>query len=165
MAFPQDTRSLGSGRLASLCDCGDPAKIVSNLPDSRFEEIGKVLQSTVQLQTWSSRPRTYFILWQVKRLETMDWFIAKGLNDTSLPYRARRDLPESLTFYEAAEFLKWQELVFSDVLHLEHGKHVSLGNGDTLFEPRPVTLGFGSQGCVCIGFVILFPPSQDFAEA
>lgn len=155
MELLQGTKPLGSGQLASLCDCGDPTKIIHSLPDPRFEAIGKVLESTVQLQAWSSRPRTYFILWQIKRLDTMDWFIAKGLNDTSLPYRARRDLPEMLTFYEASDFLKWQEVVVSDVLHLEQGKHVSVGNGDTLFEPKPVRLGVGSQGYVYIGFVIL----------
>lgn len=78
----------------------------------------------------------------------MESFIAKGLNDTSLPYSGRRYLPETLTFYEVGDFLKWQDLVVSDVLHLEQGKHVSIGNGDTLFECRRPQLGVGSQGYV-----------------
>jgi hypothetical protein len=76
----------------------------------------------------------------------MESFIAKGLNDTSLPYSGRRSLPETLTFYEAGDFLKWQDVVVSDVLHLERGKHVSIGNGDILFQSRPPPLGVGSQG-------------------
>jgi hypothetical protein len=76
----------------------------------------------------------------------MECFIAKGLNDTSLPYSGRRALPETFTPYEATDFLKWQDLVVSDVLHLEHGKHVGVDNGDKLFERRPLQLGVGSQG-------------------
>jgi hypothetical protein len=85
----------------------------------------------------------------------MEMFIAKGLNDTSLPYSGRRSLPETLTLYEATDFLKWQDLVVSEVLHLERGKHVSIGNGDTLFESRHPQLGIGSQGYVRPNLVVL----------
>ena len=76
----------------------------------------------------------------------MDSFIAMGLNDTSLPYSGRHSLPETLQYFEARDFLKWQDLVVSDVLRLEQGKHVSIENGDALFESRRSRLGVGSQG-------------------
>jgi hypothetical protein len=76
----------------------------------------------------------------------MESFIAKGLNDTSLPYSGRRSLPDTLDIFEAREFLQWQNLVVSDVLHLEQGKHVTICNGDALFESRRRRLGVGSQG-------------------
>jgi hypothetical protein len=150
MAFFQHPRSSPSGRLGSLCDCPDPSTISSIIPDSRFEDIARVLATEVQSPSWVSRPRTYFILWQIKRVDAMESFIAKGLNDTSLPYSSRRSLPETLTPYEAGDFLKWQGLVFCDVLHLEKGKHVSISNGDTLFEQTRTQLGVGSQGYVSI---------------
>lgn len=77
----------------------------------------------------------------------MNAFIVQGLNDTSFPYSGRSALPDTLDFYEANEFLKWQESVLSDILHLEHGTtHCRLQDGDVLFERRPVRLGVGSQG-------------------
>ena len=76
----------------------------------------------------------------------MDNFIAQGLNDTSLPYSGRRALPHTLTTEEARDFLLWQNIVVIDVLHLEQGQHVTIGNGDVLFESKRHQLGVGSQG-------------------
>jgi hypothetical protein len=117
------------------------------VPDSRFEDISKAIEVEIQKQEWANRPRTYLILWQIKRLDAMNTFIAQGLNDTSFPYSGRNALPDTLTYFEASDFLKWQELVYSDILHLEKGTtHCHLTNGDILFERRPVQLGVGSQG-------------------
>lgn len=76
----------------------------------------------------------------------MDSFIAMGLNDTSLPYSGRSSLPETLDYFDAQAFIKWQDAVVSDVLHLEQGKHATIENGDALFESRRRRLGVGSQG-------------------
>ena len=140
--------SLEKGQIENLCGYGDPTTPASTIPDSRFEEISKELENTLRIPSWSSRPRTYFILWQIRRIDAMESFIAKGLNDTSPPYSGRPCLPETLNYHEAADFLKWQHHVFSDVLHLEHGKHVRISNGDTLFEAGRLQLGVGSQGYV-----------------
>lgn len=140
--------SLERGQIENLCGTGDPTTTASTIPDSRFEAITKELENSLHSASWSSRPRTYFILWQIKRIDAMESFIAKGLNDTSLPYSGRPSLPETLNYHEAADFLRWQHQVFTDVLHLEHGKHVRIGNGDTLFEAGRLQLGVGSQGCV-----------------
>ena len=66
--------------------------------------------------------------------------------NTSLPYKGRMSLPETLNFFEAKDFLKWQKSVISDILHLEQGKHVRIPNGDVLFESNRPKLGVGSQG-------------------
>ena len=76
----------------------------------------------------------------------MEAFIAQGLNDTSLPYKNRRSLPAALDVGETFQFLQWQDSVVSDTLQLEQGKHVSILNGDVLFENGRRKLGHGSQG-------------------
>src|SRR5271156_2635204 len=107
-----------SGRLGNLCLVSENA-ITRPLPDSRFDDISKAIEAEIQKQEWVNRPRTYFILRQIKRLDAMDTFIAQGLNDTSFPYSGRNALPDKLTYFEAIEFLRLQELVYSDILHLE----------------------------------------------
>lgn len=119
---------------------------VKPLPQSVFNEISTRLEAEVQKREWTNRPRTWFILNQIKRLDAMEAFINQGLNDTSLPYKGRNSLPETLNFFEANDFLKWQDLVISDVLSLEQGKHVWIPNGDVLFESSRPKLGVGSQG-------------------
>ena len=116
------------------------------LPDSFFDDISARLEAEVQKKEWSNRPRTWFILNQIKRLDVMEAFIQQGLNDTSLPYKGRSSLPETLNFYEGNDFLKWQDSVIGDVLYLEKGQHVRIANGDVLFESRRPKLGIGSQG-------------------
>ena len=118
----------------------------SVIPESQFEEIAKVLEVDVQKKEWTSRPRTYFILWQIRRIDAMEAFIGQGLNDTSLPYKSRQSLPAALDVGEAIQFLQWQDKVVSDTLHLEQGKHIRIPNGDVLFEDRRRNLGYGSQG-------------------
>ena len=119
---------------------------VKPLEESIFIKISERLEAEVQNKEWTNRPRTWFILNQIKRLDVMDAFIQQGLNDTSLPYKGRSSLPQSLNFFEAIDFLKWQNSVISDVLYLEKGKHVGIPNGDLLFESRRKKLGVGSQG-------------------
>ena len=132
-------------------DCTDQqneaaAAPVKPFPDSYFDNISRRLQAEVQKEEWTNRPRTWFILNQIKRLDAMEWFIKQGLNDTSLPYKGRKSLPETLTFYECNDFLKWQDSVISDIVHLEQGTHVRILNGDVLFESSRRQLGVGSQG-------------------
>lgn len=114
--------------------------------ESFFTDISKRLELEVQKREWTNRPRHWFILNQIKRLDAMEAFIKQGLNDTSLPYKGRISLPETLNFFEGSAFLKWQESVVSDILHLEQGKHVRLADGDVLFETNRRKLGVGSQG-------------------
>ena len=118
----------------------------SIIPESQFEEIAKALERDVQRKEWTSRPRTYFILWQIRRIDAMEAFIGQGLNDTSIPYKGRQSLPAALDFGETKQFLQWQDKVISDTLYLEQGKHIRVPNGDVLFENRPRKLGHGSQG-------------------
>lgn len=125
------------------------------IPNSRFDEIAIILATEVQISLGAQRPRTYFILWQIKRLDAVESFIAKGLNDTSLPHTGRRTLPHTLTPEEVRDFLLWQDVVVSDVLHLEHGQHVTNDNGDVLFESKRHQLGVGSQGYVHRSVVLL----------
>lgn len=138
-----------SSCLQVLCQSPEPegsATKSSVIPDARFDEISKQLEIDVQKSEWTSRPRTYFILWQIRRVDAMDAFVAAGLNDTSLPYRSRHLLPSALDVNEAERFLQWQNSVVSDTLHLEQGKHVRLNDGDLLFESERRKLGIGSQG-------------------
>ena len=119
---------------------------VKALADTFFHEISARLETQVQKQEWTNRPRTWYILNQIKRLDAMEAFIVQGLNDTSLPYKGRSSLPNTLNVNEANDFLKWQNSVISDVLYLEQGKHVRIANGDVLFESKGRKLGVGSQG-------------------
>ena len=119
---------------------------VKPLPETFFDEISSRLEKQVQKREWTNRPRTYFILEKVKRVDAMEAFIAQGLNDTSLPYKGRSSLPNTLNADEARDFLKFQNSVISDVLSLEQGKHVRIANGDVLFEDTRRKLGVGSQG-------------------
>ena len=124
------------------------AKKMTRVPDQYFDHIGSALLESTRQQEWAMRPRTWYLLNKIRRLDTMPTFIALGLNDASLPYQpnSRKLLPESLTYGQFAEFIKIQRLVDSDVLGLENGRHVVVIDGDQLFEPRRVTLGAGSQG-------------------
>ena len=116
------------------------------LPESFFNDISSRLETQVQKREWTNRPRTWFILDRIKRVDAMEAFIAQGLNDTSLPYKGRSSLPNTLNVDEAHGFLKLQNSVISDVLCLERGKHVRVANGDVLFESMRPKLGVGSQG-------------------
>lgn len=122
--------------------------------ESFFSDISRRLEAEVQKKEWTNRPRTWFILNQIKRLDAMEAFIQQGLNDTSLPYKGRHSLPETLNFFEANDFLKWQDSVISDVLHLEQGTHVVIPNGDVLFESSRPKLGVGSQGSSVVDQVV-----------
>ena len=118
----------------------------NSIPDIVFETMAKEIENNTKKREWANRPRTYFILWQIKRIDAMEAFIAQGLNDTSIPYKGRTSLPDALNFHEAKDFLRWQDNVCSDVLHVEHGKHVRLQDGNVLFESNRSQLGVGSQG-------------------
>ena len=127
-------------------DLQNKATAGSIIPESVFQDISTKLEDQVQKQEWSKRPRTWFILNQIKRLDAMEAFITQGLNDTSFPFSGRSSLPHTLNFNEASEFLKCQASVQSDTLHVERGTHVRIANGDVLFESNRPQLGVGSQG-------------------
>ena len=116
------------------------------LSETIFSDISSRLEREVQKREWTNRPRTWFILNQIKRLDAMEAFIAEGLNDTSLPYKGRSSLPNTLNIDEAIDFLRWQHSVISEVLYLERGEHIRIANGDVLFESNRRKLGVGSQG-------------------
>ena len=116
------------------------------ISESVFQDISTRLEVEVQKQEWTRRPRTWFILNQIKRLDAMEAFIIQGFNDTSFPFKGRSSLPHTLNFNEASDFLKWQASVLSDILHVEDGMHVRIMNGDVLFESSRPQLGVGSQG-------------------
>ena len=119
---------------------------VQPLPETVFDGISSMLETQVQKPGWTNRPRTWFILDQIKRVDAMEAFIAQGLNDTSLPYKGRSSLPNTLNADEAHDFLTLQYSVLSDILYLERGKHVGIFNGDVLFGSTRPRLGVGSQG-------------------
>ena len=147
--FLHGEESRGVGTLETLCQFSENSAAgakTSVIPESRVEEISRSLEYTVRKKEWTARPRTYFILWQLNKLEAMEAFIAQGLNDTSLPFKRRKSLPDILDLSKKDEFLKWQHVVFSDVLHLERGTHVRIAEGDKLFEVGRKKLGVGSQG-------------------
>ena len=141
--------SLKPGSFEVLChgsEAGTSTIKPSVIPESTFDAISKALETEVQRKEWTSRPRTYFILWQIRRIDAMEAFIVQGLNDTSLPYKSRSSLPAALNIDEANQFLQWQDRVVSDTIHLEQGKHIRINDGDTLFEAARKKLGVGSQG-------------------
>ena len=130
--------------LTALCTVSQAMS--EKFPDEHFDDIRKRLQEELRLEEWARRPRTYFILFQLRRQDAMPTFILQGLDDTSLPYEGRKDLPNALNPEEAKSFLHWQDLVYSDVLRLEKKSHVTIKNGDKLFEAYCPRLGIGSQG-------------------
>lgn len=113
--------------------------------DVHFDNLSIALMDEIKNQQWASRPRTWYILHEMDRLDTMTAFIYQGLNDMSLPHR-RNSLAETLNVEEAQAFLELQGLIPSDTLHLENGKHITLKSGDILFEKRTQKLGSGRQG-------------------
>jgi len=74
-------------------------------------------------QQWAERPRTYFILFSIDRLDALDKFVEAGFLDIQLPCRARQ-LTLLLDDEESREqFLKMQHLVLSKCRDMEHGSH------------------------------------------
>lgn len=130
--------------LTALCTVSQATS--ERFPDEHFDDIRKRLQEELLREEWARRPRTYFILFQLRRQDAMTAFVLQGLDDTSLPYQGRKDLPNVLNIEEANSFLHWQHLVYSDVLRLEKNGHVTIKNGDKLFEASCPKLGFGSSG-------------------
>ena len=133
-------------RLSQQIDAAVASGKGAKLPDSLFDDISARLEVELQNKDWSSRPRTWFVLNQIKRLDAMGAFISQGLNDTSFPYQGRASLPNAWEIHDFHDFLKWQDYVISDILDVENGRHVLLRNGDDLFEARRPILGVGSQG-------------------
>jgi len=143
-SFPISNYLSKTQELTSLCTVPQPT--IERFPDERFEDIRRHIQDEIRDEQWTRRPRTYFILWQLRRLDAMPAFILQGLDDTSLPYQGRKDLPNALNPEEANLFLRWQEVVYSEVLEVEKNKHITIKNGDKLFDSCCPKLGIGSQG-------------------
>jgi hypothetical protein len=137
-------------KLAELCSHPGWRADPSPLPESKFEQISREMEAMGMPASWVRRPRIYFLLSNIRKIDTMDMFITQGQDDTFIPYPDRRALPSGehalLDFDEAADFLKLQSVCESDELHVERGKHCMLQDGDTLFERHKIKLGVGSQG-------------------
>lgn len=136
-------------RLAKLCarpsqtDAKDKAH---RLTEAHIAEISNLLEDIIRKKEFSSRPRTYAVLRMINCHHAMNAFISEGLTDGSFPYTRHR-LPRILDFEEAKEFLLCQRYVYSDVLDIEKGVHVTLADGDVCFD-KGRTLGVESQGYV-----------------
>jgi hypothetical protein len=134
-------------RLTYLCSPPLPdsdGSILKNLPDSHFEEITSLIDSTLHKEEWSSRPRTYAVLNMIGRIHAMEAFVRQGLTDLSFPYTDRRQLPSVLDYEAQVNFLHYQSLVYSEILDIEKGRHVIVTEGDKAFKVI-AELGRGSE--------------------
>ncbi|EXJ66366.1 serine/threonine protein kinase [Cladophialophora psammophila CBS 110553] len=138
-------------RLAKLLRPAGVSSSSGPLDDSVFDQIALEMKVVGLPKEWVSRPRTHFILHQIKRTKLMGMFIFQGYDDTCIPYANRSALPQtesqSLNPFEAKAFLEWQSVCKSPRLQLEKGNHCKIDDGDILFEnsPRPRILGNGSE--------------------
>lgn len=135
-------------RLAHLCSRPLPdsdGTLLKRLPDSQFEEITSLIDSTLHKEEWSSRPRTYAVLNMIRRVHAMEAFVRQGLTDLSFPYTDRRQLPSMLDYDAQEDFLHCQTLVYSEILDIEKGRHVIVLDGDMAFKSI-AELGRGSEG-------------------
>jgi hypothetical protein len=134
-------------RLAYLCSPPLPdsdGSILKKLPDSHFEEITSLIDSTLHKEEWSSRPRTYAVLNMIGRIPAMEAFVRQGLTDLSFPYTGRRQLPPVLDYEAQMNFLHHQSFVYSEILDIEKGQHVIVPDGDKAFKVI-AELGRGSE--------------------
>ena len=134
-------------RLAYLCSPPPPDSdgfILKRLPDSYFEEISSLIDSTLHKEEWSNRPRTYAVLNMIGCIHAMDAFVRQGLTDLSFPYTDRRHLPSVLDYEAQVNFLNYQSLVYSEILDIEKGPHVIVPDGDKAFKVI-AELGRGSE--------------------
>lgn len=119
------------------------------MDDSTFDQIAAEMRSNELEEEWIRRPRTYWILTQIKKLDLMDAFIFNGYDDTFIPYNSLKALPRtnarSFNYSDAQAFLEWQRVCVSQRLQFERGEHVRLEDGDVLFEDNKKKLGSGSQ--------------------
>jgi hypothetical protein len=138
-------------RLADLCapKALEDGKPCLPIDDDAFEEISDLLLNIGHKESWSRRPRTYAVLKMMNAVPHMDAFETHGLNDTSFPYRKKRDLPPELQSFNMSEsFLGYQKYVMCDSCDLEkdkEGRHISVKDGEKLFRWHE-KLGRGQSG-------------------
>lgn len=152
--LPQGYEQNPHTRLTELCtpkfvDDGKNGKTYLPIDDDAFEEISDLLLNAGHKESWSQRPRTYAVLRIMNAVQYMDAFETHGLNDTSFPYRTKRDLPPELQSPDMSDmFLTYQEYVFCDVCDLEkekEGRHIAVKDGERLFRWH-AKLGKGKFG-------------------
>ncbi|KAL9125628.1 MAG: hypothetical protein Q9217_005195, partial [Psora testacea] len=139
------------------------SKKLTRIADASFNELSKALRNHLQNSDFAIRPRTWFILFQINRVDVMHAFIIQGLTDASLPYKERRSLPPTLNPEECREFFKLQELVMSEGLDLESGRRVRFNNGDEFFK-KVRTLGTGQQGASQVDEVVSIFSGKTYAR-
>lgn len=135
--------------------CTPPArqkKTGSNgsISDSTFKHISELLahlESQNGHQGWKSRPRTYTVLRNIRRLDLFQRFIDLNLKDIAFPYTIDK-LPDLI--HEDGlrdEFLRHQKYVLTDASQLENGRHAYTKDGADLFH-LVRHLGRGGYGYV-----------------
>ncbi|KAL8658968.1 MAG: hypothetical protein Q9202_007348 [Teloschistes flavicans] len=107
-----------------------------SISDSTFKRIAELLahlESHDGHQGWKTRPRTYTVLRNIRRLDLFPHFINHGLNDIAFPYTIDK-LPDQI--HEDGlrdEFLRHQRYVLTDASQLENGRHAYTKDGADLF--------------------------------
>ncbi|KAG8530606.1 uncharacterized protein KY384_004644 [Bacidia gigantensis] len=157
-----------SGDRVDLCSACETisAKINSKeqIPQAAFTQLSVALMDQIRNPEWASRPRLWFILKQMNRLDAMNAFITQGLNDTSLPFKSRGQIPNILNIHEFETFERWQGVIHSDICDLEEGAHITIENGDMLFDSRRPKLGFGGQGNTVVDEVTVSMSGRTYAR-
>ena len=94
----------------------------NSIEESVFDRLRTLLNLNGK-QQWAERPRTYFILFSIDRLDALDKFVEAGFLDIQLPCRAGQ-LTLLLDDGESREqFLETQHLVITKCRDMEHGSH------------------------------------------
>ncbi|KAH8165243.1 hypothetical protein CIB48_g3014 [Xylaria polymorpha] len=113
--------------------------------DTDIIEISRLLK--LKNSRWSTIPRTYIVLRNIRCLDMFDSLIDLGFSDYFFPV-TRESLPCCLRPSQRSDFLKGQKLIMTQSMDIERGQHCSFQQGDSLpFETQNI-LGAGSSGHV-----------------
>lgn len=119
-----------------------------------FKHVSDLLRSLEarhpERKGWSSRPRTYTILFNIGLETSMHHFIEEGRNDLSLPY-TWDTFPHDFEPPQARQnFLRLQSYVLTDAKDLEinNTSHVHFGGDADIHFYRFNRLGTGRSGFV-----------------
>ena len=156
--------------LSKFCTPGPPdsrAGSKSCLSNENFDHIAgllKHLEAHKDFEGWSTRPRTYTVLRNIGRLDTMQRFIDLHLKDISFPY-SMESISQALVDNTAqSDFLSFQHHVLTRAMEIERGlegQHVHFGkNGDRHFNVIK-HLGTGGFGYVRALFYYKHCPTCD----
>lgn len=102
-----------------------------------------------QLLAWSERPRIYFVLRNIQRLDLLDYFVKAELTDFHIPFN-EDTLPAFLQESDLREsFLLFQQYVLSSGakgLDIHGGPHLSFAGNAQRFFYYKGSLGRGGYG-------------------